>query len=81
MLVLFVICFFVSVYWCVSWLCSRVTRLVLQRKASRQRVVFLTFDDGPGSRLTPKVLQVLKKHNVKATFFCLGEMSSVEKIL
>ncbi len=31
----------------------------------------LTFDDGPGST-TPELLQVLKKHNVRATFFMLG---------
>lgn len=29
----------------------------------------LTFDDGPHPTITPKVLDVLKKHNVKATFF------------
>ena len=31
----------------------------------------LTFDDGP-HEYTPAVLDVLKKHNVKATFFCIG---------
>lgn len=34
--------------------------------------VFLTFDDGPTKEVTPKVLDVLKKYNVKATFFVLG---------
>lgn len=34
--------------------------------------VALTFDDGPDVRYTPKVLDVLKKHNVKATFFLIG---------
>lgn len=32
----------------------------------------MTFDDGPGSRLTPLVLNVLAQNNVKATFFLLG---------
>jgi peptidoglycan-N-acetylglucosamine deacetylase len=32
----------------------------------------LTFDDGPGSRLTPAILNILAEHNVKATFFLLG---------
>jgi len=32
----------------------------------------LTFDDGPGN-YTPKVLEVLKKYNVKATFFMEGD--------
>lgn len=35
--------------------------------------VALTFDDGPSARFTPKVLDILKKHRVKATFFVLGE--------
>lgn len=35
------------------------------------KVVYLTFDDGP-SRHTPRLLNILKKYNVKATFFVVG---------
>ena len=35
--------------------------------------VFLTFDDGPTPEITPWTLAQLKKHNVKATFFCIGD--------
>ncbi|MCI7551527.1 MAG: polysaccharide deacetylase family protein [Actinomycetaceae bacterium] len=35
------------------------------------KVVYLTFDDGP-SKYTPKLLDVLKSHNVHATFFVTG---------
>jgi peptidoglycan/xylan/chitin deacetylase (PgdA/CDA1 family) len=34
--------------------------------------IALTFDDGPDPRYTPKVLEVLRKHDVKATFFVMG---------
>ena len=34
--------------------------------------VFLTFDDGPSKEVTPQILDVLNKYNVKATFFVLG---------
>ena len=34
--------------------------------------VFLTFDDGPSSNVTPMVLDTLKAENIKATFFLLG---------
>jgi len=34
--------------------------------------IHLTFDDGPDVNTTPKILEVLKKHNHKATFFCIG---------
>lgn len=35
--------------------------------------VAITFDDGPSSSLTPKVLDILKRHGARATFFVLGE--------
>ena len=34
--------------------------------------VAITFDDGPHASLTPQILDVLKKHGAKATFFVLG---------
>lgn len=37
------------------------------------KTVYLTFDDGPIPEVTPLVLDILKKHNIKATFFCVGE--------
>ncbi len=36
------------------------------------RTVYLTFDDGPSPRWTPAVLDVLKRHGARATFFVLG---------
>ncbi len=36
------------------------------------KVVALTFDDGPGYESTQRILDILAKHNAKATFFCLG---------
>lgn len=35
--------------------------------------VYLTFDDGPTPEVTLWVLNELKKHNFKATFFCIGK--------
>ena len=40
---------------------------------TKQHVASLTFDDGPSSEFTPKLLDILKHHNVKATFFMLGK--------
>ena len=36
-------------------------------------VAALTFDDGPHPEYTPRVLRILEKHGVKATFFMVGE--------
>lgn len=38
-----------------------------------EKVVYLTFDDGPIPEVTPWVLEQLEKYNAKATFFCVGE--------
>lgn len=37
-----------------------------------EKRVFLTFDDGPSSKVTPNILDILKRENIKATFFVLG---------
>jgi peptidoglycan/xylan/chitin deacetylase (PgdA/CDA1 family) len=36
--------------------------------------IAMTFDDGPSATLTPKLLDILAAHHIKATFFVLGEM-------
>lgn len=36
-------------------------------------VVAMTFDDGPHPKLTPKLLDLLKERNIKATFFVIGK--------
>lgn len=44
----------------------------MQAKANSSRAVALTFDDGPDLECTPRVLEVLHRHNVNASFFCIG---------
>lgn len=45
---------------------------VVWRGNPAERLVALTFDDGPDTRWTPMVLSVLEKHGARATFFELG---------
>jgi len=35
--------------------------------------IYLTFDDGPIPEITPWILDLLQEHQIKATFFCVGE--------
>jgi len=43
------------------------------RGSSDEKTVYLTFDDGPIPEVTPWVLDLLKKENISACFFCVGE--------
>lgn len=42
-----------------------------------EKVIYLTFDDGPIPEVTPWVLDMLERYDAKATFFCVGD--NVEK--
>jgi len=46
---------------------------LLWRKSSSEKVIYLTFDDGPVPEVTPLLLDLLDEYNLKATFFCVGE--------
>ena len=37
-----------------------------------EKTLYLTFDDGPHPLITPKVLEILRRYDAKATFFCIG---------
>lgn len=43
------------------------------RFSETERVVYLTFDDGPIPEVTPWVLDLLREEGIRATFFCVGE--------
>ena len=45
----------------------------LWRMDRKERAVYLTFDDGPIPEVTPDVLEILDRYNVKATFFMVGD--------
>lgn len=43
------------------------------RIRTKEKIVFLSFDDGPSEQFTPIVLDVLKRNEIKALFFCIGQ--------
>ena len=47
------------------------------RVPTDKKEIYLTFDDGPTPKITKFVLDSLKKHHAKATFFCIGK--NIEK--
>ncbi|MDR0763451.1 MAG: polysaccharide deacetylase family protein [Bacteroidales bacterium] len=58
---------FISMYF------IRLNIFVKAQCKNSTKEILITFDDGPDPVQTPKVLDVLRRHNVKAMFFLIGE--------
>lgn len=54
-------------------LIQRLFPKYIWKKASLTKTIYLTFDDGPTPKITQWTLDILKKYNAKATFFCIGD--------
>ncbi len=50
-----------------------IYRSCIWRKPTQDRVLYLSFDDGPHPEATPFVLEQLANFNAKASFFCIGK--------
>ena len=48
-------------------------KVEIKKPTDTNKVAYLTFDDGPGNKLTPIILRLLEKYDVRATFFLLGK--------
>ena len=62
----------------VSLECNSIINDSLQDKISgltknKEKIAYLTFDDGPNIKSTSKILDILKSEDIKATFFVLGK--------
>ena len=57
-----------------GWLFQKVLYPTLTwSRYNNDKVIYLTFDDGPIPEMTPAILDLLAKYNAKATFFCVGD--------
>src|SRR5947209_3432410 len=54
------------------WWARRLFPSYVWRLPSKEKIVYLTFDDGPHPTITPWVLNELKHYEAAATFFCIG---------
>ena len=55
------------------WWLKKIYSSYIWSVDTKEKILYLTFDDGPHQLATPFVLDELKKHNAKATFFCIGK--------
>lgn len=53
---------------------------ILKEPNSNEKIIYLTFDDGP-SNTTPKILDILKEENIKATFFVINSYDKYDEII
>lgn len=67
------ICVLAFLVWASADIGSGIYLKSFCRKATTEKILALTFDDGPDEIMTPKVLDVLKQYNIKATFFLIGK--------
>jgi peptidoglycan-N-acetylglucosamine deacetylase len=56
-----------------TWIEGRIA--AISNVTTEERIAALTFDDGPNATFTPRLLEVLAKHNARATFFMVGTMA------
>lgn len=47
------------------------------RIQTKEKIIFLSFDDGPSDQFTPVILDTLKRNNIKALFFCIGQYAEL----
>jgi peptidoglycan/xylan/chitin deacetylase (PgdA/CDA1 family) len=55
------------------WWLKTLYRGLVWQIPTKEKVLYLSFDDGPHPVATPFVLDELKKYDAKATFFCIGK--------
>jgi polysaccharide deacetylase family sporulation protein PdaB len=58
-------------------LASKYPKLFYREGPGNVKKIALTFDDGPDSVYTPQILDILRKHKVKATFFLIGKRAEL----
>lgn len=46
-----------------------------------EKIIYLTFDDGPSNSITPQLLDILKEENVKATFFVVNHGEGLDYLI
>jgi peptidoglycan/xylan/chitin deacetylase (PgdA/CDA1 family) len=65
-------------YWVkTGWLIKKLFPGYIWDIPAAKKTVYFTFDDGPIPEITEWVLDLLKEHDIKATFFCIGD--NIEK--
>lgn len=57
----------------IQYLLHLIFPFITWRIKTKEKILYLSFDDGPIPEVTPWVLEELNKFHAKATFFCIGD--------
>lgn len=63
---------FLSLILILIFILSSQNIIYINANASEQKIIYLTFDDGPAGKVTKDILEILKNESVPATFFLIG---------
>ena len=55
------------------WILRKLFPNLIWKIPTKEKILYLTFDDGPHPIATPFVLEQLRQYDAKATFFCVGK--------
>lgn len=50
----------------------QVSAITIDAYNADKKIAYLTFDDGPSKKVTPEILDILEKYDIKASFFVIG---------
>ncbi len=67
----FVVYSLIVFYGCINVNAGFFIKIICSAPTDKKEIA-ISFDDGPATNYTPEILQLLKKENVKAGFFCIG---------
>jgi peptidoglycan/xylan/chitin deacetylase (PgdA/CDA1 family) len=70
-----------SVWFLLPYLLRYYASQKVEKACRERRVIVLSYDDGPSAELTPHLLDLLERQNVRATFFVTGCMAQAEPSL
>ncbi len=67
--------------WGAAWIRSGFYIKAFSHGATSEKIVSFTFDDGPDPAATPRILEILRKNEVPAAFFIIGEKAVKNRAL
>ena len=71
-LMLIILCFYIAKNSDLNDNVMQVSAIKIDAYNSDKKIAYLTFDDGPSKKVTPEILDILEKYDIKASFFVIG---------